>query len=82
MGNYERCCWEVVGRGQFLPSPGARPFLGQVGEIEKVEEWRVETVVEESRAVSVVEALLASHPYEEVSYHLIPVLTLEHAKTN
>jgi len=82
MSGYERCSWEIAGTGQFLPAEGAEPFIGYVGRMERVEEYRVETVVDESHAASVVEALINAHPYEVPSYHLIPVLTLEQTAAN
>jgi hypothetical protein len=41
MGNYDSCCWQVKGQGQFRPTKGATPFLGQVYELESVEECSV-----------------------------------------
>ncbi len=73
MGNYEACCWQVLGQGQFCPQDGAQPFLGNVGEAEQVEEYRVEMVLLEQYKEAVVAALRLAHPYEEVAYHLIRV---------
>lgn len=78
MSNYEQCCWQVLGTGQFFPSKGSRPFLGNEGKLEMVPEYRIETTVQQSDAKRVVEALICAHPYEVPSYHLVPVLTLEH----
>ncbi len=65
MGNYEKCCWQVLGAGQFSPSTGAKSCIGTVGTLERLSEF------------CVVEALVASHPPEVPSCHIIPVLTLE-----
>jgi hypothetical protein len=43
-GNYTECCWAVLGTGQFLPGPGANPHIGTVGQLQEVEEYRVETM--------------------------------------
>ena len=77
IGNYQQCCWQVLGTGQFVPSTGADPFIGTVGECERLSEYRVETTVDDVHLRRVVEALIAAHPYEVPSYHIIPVLTLE-----
>ncbi|MGH0051952.1 MAG: NGG1p interacting factor NIF3 [Sphaerochaetaceae bacterium] len=77
MENYDSCCFQSLGTGQFRPIEGASPYIGQVGELEQVQEWRLELVVDEVYAAQVVEALLEAHPYEVPAYHLIPVLTLE-----
>jgi hypothetical protein len=71
MGNYDSCCWQVKGLGQFRPAKGATPFLGKVGELEFVDEYRVEMVLREEVKASVLAALLLAHPYEEVAYHFI-----------
>ena len=71
MGNYDSCCWQVKGLGQFRPAKGATPFLGKVGELEFVDEYRVEMVLREEVKASVLAALLLAPPYEEVAYHFI-----------
>lgn len=75
MGDYEACCWQVLGQGQFRPIDGAQPFLGALGKLEQVEEYRVEMVLLEQYKEAVVAALLSAHPYEEVAYHLVSVTT-------
>ncbi|WP_320129048.1 NGG1p interacting factor NIF3 [uncultured Sphaerochaeta sp.] len=77
MNGYEQCSWQTLGTGQFKPGEGNSPFIGEVGVLEQVAEWRLELVVDEEHVVSVVQALLESHPYEVPAYHLIPVMTLE-----
>lgn len=42
---YERCAFVSRGTGQFLPGADAKPTIGQVGNVEFVEEDRVEFVV-------------------------------------
>ncbi len=57
-GNYTECCWTVFGTGQFRPGDKANPNIGKVGELEYVEEARVETLcVGEEVATRAVEAL-------------------------
>ena len=73
IGDYEACCWQVKGEGQFRPNAKAVPFIGQSGVLEKVAEYRVEMVLEESLKEVVVATLKQAHPYEEVAYHLIKV---------
>ncbi|KEZ38717.1 hypothetical protein SAPIO_CDS10743 [Scedosporium apiospermum] len=68
-GNYTECCWTAVGTGQFRPGDAANPHLGKPGDLEKVEEARVETLcVGEDVARKAVEALKKAHPYEEPAY--------------
>lgn len=77
MGGYERCCFQVMGVGQFTPMAMAHPTIGTVGEETYVDEMRIEMTVQEAYVENVIKALLDSHPYEVPSYHLIAVTTLE-----
>ena len=57
-GGYTECCWTAVGRGQFRPGNTASPHVGSVGELEEVEEARVETLcIGEDTVRKAVEAL-------------------------
>lgn len=71
IGQYDCCAWQVRGLGQFRPLPGAQPHLGAVGAVEKVDEWRVEFVVDDARLRTVIAALKAAHPYEEPAYGVV-----------
>lgn len=64
-GNYEHCCFQSSGQGQFRPMAGSDPFVGEQGKLEKVSEVRVETICSESRLKEVLAALREAHPYEE-----------------
>ena len=68
IGDYQNCCWQVLGQGQFQPMAGSQPFIGQHEQLEKIAEWRVELVVDAAQISSVVAALKAVHPYEEPAY--------------
>jgi dinuclear metal center YbgI/SA1388 family protein len=80
-GNYDECTFLVEGTGTFRPLPGAHPFIGQIGGLERAEESRLETVVPETRLRAVIRAMLAAHPYEEVAYDLCPIKNQEPCKT-
>jgi len=70
VGQYDHCCWQVLGEGQFKPLEGATPFVGSVDEIHKLPEYKVEMVVEDGLITKVVEELKRVHPYEEVAYEV------------
>ena len=74
IGNYERCCWQVQGVGQFMPLAGSDPHIGAQDKLEKVDEWRVEMVVATANIDQVIEALKQAHPYETPAYDVIEVL--------
>ncbi|MCU4562810.1 NGG1p interacting factor NIF3 [Acinetobacter sp. WU_MDCI_Abxc222] len=77
IGNYEHCAWQVKGTGQFKPVKGADPYIGELGELEQVDEWRVETIVIEENAKAVAKALKASHLYEEPAFEFIQIIEID-----
>lgn len=77
IGDYDQCCWQVLGQGQFRPLSGSNPFIGQsplvsetFGELTQVPEYRVEMVCEDTLISSVIKALKLTHPYEEPAYDI------------
>ena len=75
VGNYDYCCWQTLGTGQFRALPGSQPFAGKENIVEQVEEYKVEMVCAEEHIKDVVTALLASHPYETPAYSVYKILT-------
>ena len=76
IGNYQQCCWQVKGVGQFMPLSGSSPHIGSQDKLETVEEWRVEMVVDKDSITEVIAALKQAHPYETPAYDVIEVLDL------
>ena len=74
IGDYEQCCWQVQGTGQFLPLAGSTPHIGKHDCLETVNEWRVEMVVDDAAIVDSIAALKTAHPYETPAYDVIKVL--------
>ncbi|KKI88584.1 hypothetical protein WQ54_30795 [Bacillus sp. SA1-12] len=70
IGNYSHCAFSTSGEGSFLPLNGAEPFIGEKGQMEFVNEARIETIFPESIQKKVVQAMLKNHPYEEVAYDI------------
>ncbi len=68
IGNYDCCCWETSGTGQFRPLDGSNPFVGETGKIEQVAEVKVEMVCAEKYIEPVIAALKKAHPYETPAY--------------
>ncbi|WP_415899360.1 NGG1p interacting factor NIF3 [Neptuniibacter sp. QD48_11] len=68
IGNYDCCCWQVLGQGQFRPLEGSDPHIGQQGNVETVDEWKVELVCSDELIRQAVDAMKSSHPYEEPAY--------------
>ncbi|KAK7192899.1 hypothetical protein DPSP01_005109 [Paraphaeosphaeria sporulosa] len=70
-GGYTECAFTSKGIGQFRPGDGANPHIGTKGELEEVEEVRVESIcLDRDVAVKAVDALKKAHPYEEPAYEV------------
>ena len=75
--NYDRCSWETLGKGQFRALEGSNPAIGRQGELEMVEEIKIETVCVKENLKSVLIALKKVHPYEEPAYGVTEMKTIE-----
>lgn len=71
--NYSDCFYQTRGEGMFKALNGADPTIGQIGELTRVAEIRLESIVEDKSLGRVVKALHKAHPYEEPAYDLIPL---------
>jgi hypothetical protein len=70
LGNYDKCSFNLEGRGSFRALENADPYLGNIGELHFENEVRIEVVYPVYREKEILEALLQSHPYEEVAYDI------------
>lgn len=70
MGNYSHCSWEILGEGQFMPLIGSNAFIGEINQLEKVAEYKVETICTHDCIHEVIAALKKAHPYETPSYEV------------
>ena len=68
IGKYDRCCWQVLGLGQFRPLEGSQPFSGEIGDICHEEEFRVELVCEDQYIKEVLSSMKRVHPYETPAF--------------
>lgn len=73
IGNYSHCTFMTPGTGTFMPGEGTSPYLGSQGQLEKVEEIRLETILPAKIRSAVIKAVFEAHPYEEVAYDLYPL---------
>lgn len=74
LGNYQQCCFETTGVGQFFSMEGSHPATGAALELTRVSEVKVEMLVAAHLIDQVVEALKQVHPYEEPAWGLIPLI--------
>lgn len=73
IGNYSECSFESTGTGAFKPTELANPFDGEIGKRNKVSETKIEVIVSNHTLHSVVRAMIAAHPYEEVAHDIHPL---------
>ena len=75
IGRYTYCSYSVNGFGRYIPTKGAKPFLGKVGGHEQVEEERIECVCDRDKAKEAITAMKKVHPYEEVAFDIYPLIS-------
>jgi hypothetical protein len=68
IGDYDSCCWQTKGTGQFRPLDNSNPYIGQQNKKETVSEYKVEMVCDDENIKQVITALKKNHPYEEPAY--------------
>lgn len=66
--DYDQCAWQTLGQGQFRPLANSQPFVGQIGKLERVAEYKVEMICADEHIKAAVTALLAAHPYQQPAY--------------
>lgn len=71
IGDYDSASFSAPGEGRFRPLPGANPTIGAVGDLEVVDEVRIEVIAERRLRGDLVSAMLAVHPYEEPAYDVV-----------
>lgn len=71
IGNYSECSFQLEGKGTFKGNSTSQPFIGNQLELTTINEIKIEILVPKYSKQKVLNALLASHPYEEVAYDLI-----------
>jgi dinuclear metal center YbgI/SA1388 family protein len=77
IGDYRHCAFRLEGQGSFRPGAASRPYIGEAGRIESVEEVRLETIVPRSRLDAAVAAAEKVHPYETMAWDAYPLLSAD-----
>ncbi|MBM7614626.1 Nif3-like dinuclear metal center hexameric protein [Alkaliphilus hydrothermalis] len=77
IGNYSHCSFRSDGTGTFMPLEGTDPFIGNIGELEKVKEIRLETIIKKEDLSKSLKSMMEAHPYEEVAYDVYPLINAE-----
>jgi dinuclear metal center YbgI/SA1388 family protein len=71
IGDYSHCSFATAGTGQFK-----HPTIGEVGNLERVAETKLEMVLPRGRRTAVVAALRTAHPYEEPAFDVFELAGL------
>lgn len=74
IGNYSFCTSSTKSVGTFLPNEKASPYIGKSGNLEYVEEEKVEFVCDVDKVKKVLKALRKVHPYEEPAVDIVPLI--------
>jgi len=73
IGNYDSCSFNLNGTGTFKAGKETHPYCGEIGEMHKEDEVRIETILPKYLTGRVIHSLIESHPYEEPAYDLYPL---------
>jgi dinuclear metal center YbgI/SA1388 family protein len=73
IGNYDLCSYNTNGYGTFRGDETTNPYIGDKGKLHTEDEVRIETIFPTYLQASIVNALIAAHPYEEPAYDLYPL---------
>ncbi|MBB6460655.1 Nif3-like dinuclear metal center hexameric protein [Flammeovirga kamogawensis] len=70
IGNYEGCNFKSEGTGSYTPNINSNPTIGEHGKREYTPEIKLEVQFQKHLKGKIINALLNSHPYEEIAYQI------------
>ena len=73
IGDYSGCSFRLGGEGTFFGGARANPTVGRAGRFERVDETRIEVVLNSSDLPAVVAAMRSAHSYEEPAFDIYPL---------
>ena len=73
IGEYNSCSFRLKGEGTFKGSKKSNPKIGTKQKFEKVEEIRLEFLVNSLNLKNLITSLINAHPYEEPAYDIYPL---------
>lgn len=74
IGNYTYCSMSTKCVGTFKPNDEANPYIGEINNLEFVNEEKLEVVCDVKIVKKVISTLRKVHPYEEPGIDIIPLL--------
>ncbi|PRP74408.1 NIF3-like protein 1-like [Planoprotostelium fungivorum] len=76
IGSYKQCTFSTKGSGTFFGGEGTNPAVGKKGQLERVEELRLEMVCSQSALPQLREKLYQVHPYETPAWEVVSLQPL------
>lgn len=73
LGEYKGCTFTLQGEGSFIPLEGSTPYLGKRGQLEKIQERKIEFVTRFRQLDKVKKLIAREHPYEEPAFDIYPL---------
>lgn len=71
IGHYSHCSFNTQGTGTFKGNESAKPFVGEINELHKEEEVKIEVIFPIHLERNLLQAIKNAHPYEEVAYDIL-----------
>ena len=78
LGNYDECSFSSGGEGSFRPSQNSTPYVGKKVKRNIEDELQIQMVFQKHQTSQIIEALLSSHPYEQVAYEITSLANSNH----
>jgi dinuclear metal center YbgI/SA1388 family protein len=72
IGEYTECSFLMPGVGSFRGTSASNPAIGEPGEFQTVEEYRIDMVCPAPLVDQVIAAMKKAHPYEETAFDIVP----------
>lgn len=76
LGNYSFCSFSIKGMGRSLPNGNANPTIGTPGQLEVIEEERIEVACDEHDAAAIVAMIRKVSSYEEPAVFVYSLLDI------
>lgn len=74
IGEYSHCSFRTIGEGSFKGSDKTSPATGEKLNYEKVEEVKLEVLVDSWKLEKILKEIKSVHPYEEMAYDIYPLI--------
>ena len=71
IGNYSESSFNAKGIGTFKGNESTNPFVGEKGKRHEEHEIKIEIIFPSYLKLNIINALIQSHPYEEVAYDIV-----------